>query len=559
MLVKDIPALSLAVLKHNLPNYDTLTDSEIVSYLDTRYDVFKVPKLTDEDKAVSLIEKVIKCGGFILGCSDYDSDGINSAAVINKALKGKSSNYAVIHNKRCNGNGFNPVFVDRIKRIHDKKPISLIITADHGSSNRDELKELKDYGIKHILLTDHHDIPKDKYPDTVDVFINPQKVVGDPVGMCGCYVVFKILSNLYRDDPDIYNNLYVPCLPHVAIATVTDVMSLALDYNRTVVRAGLQIINTSSGLWSVLADKLGTTGKFYYKDIGFKLGPFINTGNRVSREELFYHILIESDISMLTSLVEEGVELNTNRKGVRKQALVDAVANIVPSEVGNSLAIMIDTTMSINGIIAGNVGELYNVPVTCFMKSNDGKILTGSARAIVDHVSIVDVFNAMKIIDNNLFIGCGGHKGAGGCSIPFDKLPRFKELFEEVISAIPKPTTEVIDKPYLNINTKYLTPGMVDDIDYAGPFGKDWDIPLVCGVFKIVTMIAMKTMAIVKLITPSGLEISGTYFYKDGDTKLSIEDKFYRGVIIEALFELQYYKRYHRTNFTILISTITEK
>jgi len=560
MTIDEIPKLSLAILKRNIPGYSDLSDAEILKYFDCVYDINNAPVLTDEDKAEELLKETIQHNRSILAICDYDSDGLACAAIAYKALKRKSNNFRVIHNKRIHGNGFNPVLVAKIKRIHDRKPIDLIITGDHGSSSEDAFKELKEYGIKKILLTDHHEIPANNYPVSADVFINPQKVPGDPIGMCGAHVLFKILSCLYKDDKDIQETLYKECLPHVAIATVTDVMSLDIDYNRLVVRAGLQYMNRDTGLWAMLKQKLNIPITYSYRDLGFVLGPFINTGNRVSAEELFYRILVEPDMDRLSTLIDEGVKLNISRKDVKKTVLSNLLSTIDAKHIKFSLSIIVDTPIAINGIIASSLGEQFQVPTTCFIVDTETNTLSGSARGILDHISITELYTAMAKEDPELFITQGGHKGAGGCRIPFDKFERFKELFEVMASKVTVPTDAVIIDNTIAINTKYLDYGIIEEVNYVGPYGKDWAAPIFNGAFKIKAIFAMKSLAILTLMTLSGREIKGTYFFKPDDSQDSVEYDLQRGVVIHLSFEPQYYKRRNRVSYTLMIhSYITKK
>jgi len=556
MNIEDISQMTINIVKANAGD---ASDIEVLKYLDSKFDIAKIPSLTDEDKAVDLIKKVIADNGYILGCSDYDSDGLGGGAVIHKALKGKSNNYDVICNKRCNGNGFNPVFIEQIKKIHDKKPISLIITADHGSACRDELKELKDYGIKHIIITDHHDIPIDRYPDTVDVFINPQKVDGDPIGMCGTYVVFKVLSNLYKDDKDIYTNLYKPCLPHVAIATISDVMSLNIWYNRVVVRAGLDIMNSDIPLWDKLSEALNIPISYSYKDIGYVLAPFINTGNRASREELYLEILTTEDETKLDLLIQEGCQINITRKSVRKKVLSNVMMSIDTSTIQNSLALIVEAPMAINGILANSIGDTYNVPVVCFSVNKKNNTLSGSARACVEHVHIAKMFNRMAELDSELFLGQGGHAGAGGCTIPFDKFDTFKKLFDIAASEFVKPDVVKDNEIIMDINTKYLTPSVIDWINYAGPYGKDWIMPKLRGSFRLMGMFHVGSLAILNVLGANGKKYKATYFYNKNETMDSINDRLTKGTVISVVFEPQYYRRRNKVSVSLLIHEITEK
>jgi len=561
MNIDEIPLLTLEILKRNLDNYEDLSEEDICRYLDTCFDIKNIPALTGEAEAVTLIKEVISDNGYILGVCDYDSDGLNSGAIIHKALKHKSSNYGVIHNKRCDGNGFNPVLNKKIMDIHDKTPISLIITADHGSSCKEAFDELYEYGIKHIIITDHHTIPKDNPPENVDVFINPHRTHGDPIGMCGAYTVFKVLSGLYVDDEDIFEKLYRPCLPHVAIATVTDVMGVDIWYNRIAVRAGIQLMNADTGMWDMLSKMMSIPGSYSYKDIGFILGPFINTGNRASAEELYFSILTsEPDNPELPELIETGMRLNIARKKVRKETLGRAMLEVIPSQVDCSVCIVVDSTMAINGILANNIGEVYNVPCVCFSHVPESDTLAGSARACVGYANISEMFIEMNRLHPDLFLAYGGHSGAGGCSIKTDKLELFKMVLNDVSrkrkeSWVGKSETKDI---IIDISTAGLTPGVVDAINHAGPYGKGWVMPSLRGVFRIAKAIHLKGISILNLMTAGGMDVKGTYFHRDNDTVESVSDLMPRGAIIKAIFEPQYYKRNGRTDLTVVINDLTE-
>ena len=558
MDINDIPKLSLEVTKRNLALCDNDNDLDALSSYDTLFDINKLPNLTGEREAADLLSKVMDDHGFILAVSDYDSDGLNSAAVVYKALKSKYDNYKVIHNKRCHHNGFNPVLIDKIKKIHDEKPIDLMYTMDHGSNDKEAFEELKNYGIKHIIVTDHHMITKGKEATNADVFINAQQFDNDPKHMCGCYVTFKVMSSLYKDDPDIYNNFYRPCLPHVAIATVSDVMSLNIWYNRVAVRAGLQLMNIDQGLWKLLGIKLGLPAVYRYKDIGYSIAPFINTGNRSSTEELCYEILVTEDIPKLSYLIDQGIKNNIRRKEIKKHSLAKVMDGINVTKVGKSLSIIMECSMSINGIVANAVGESFRVPTTCFVLDKENKTLSGSSRAVLSHVSIADTYNKMKELDSNLFHACGGHKGAGGCCIDFDKFDRFQELFEKVISELPVPDKDDVKDIVIDYNTKYLDYSVIEDIDFAGPYGKDWIMPKLRGMFKVDRVIHTKALAIFTLRGLNGKLFKATYFYPSNETILSLDDLVPTGAVVDVIFEPQYYKRYNATNFTLLIDTIQE-
>jgi len=391
------------------------------------------------------------------------------------------------------------------------------------------------------------------------VFINPRKSDGDPVGMCGTYVMFKVLSNLHLDDDDIYSNLYRKCLPHVAIATVSDVMDVSIWYNRVAVRAGLEIMNSGVMLWDKLSTVLNIPVRYSYKDIGYVVAPYINTGNRTSREELYYEILVNDNEEELDSLILEGARLNASRKSVRKTVLSNVLMSIDPATVHNSIALIVEAPMAINGILANAIGEVHSVPTICFSLNKEDNTLAGSARACVDHVHIAKAFNRMADMDSDLFIAHGGHAGAGGCCIPFNKFDVFKKLFDIASSEFPKPKEVKKTDIILDINTKHLTPSVIDWVNYSGPYGKGWILPQLRGVFRLQGMFHVGTMAILMLQGANGKKYKATYFYNKNETKDSVSDRLVRNSIVTAIFEPQYYRRKNSISVSLMIHEIMEK
>lgn len=545
-----LPLLTQAIIKHNASG-----DTKYEDYTDHVFELSKLPDLTGEDAAYKLILKVMESGKAVVIVSDYDSDGLNGAAVGYKALKPKYDNTHVITNKRCDSNGFNDKLMQKVKYFHNNNHIGVIITVDHGSACRAQLEELKEYGIDHVIITDHHDIPKDDVPDTLDVFINPQHYPGDPVGYCGTMVLFKVVSNFYKDDPDIFNNFFIPCLPHAAIATVSDVMDMSIPYNRLIVSAGLQIMNMDIPLWQILKKALGIAAYYKHKDIGFKVAPLINTGNRASREELIYSMLTETSELELLKLVDEACYLNTSRKAARVAAIQQVKALLAKEVIGNAITVTMSSPMAIGGIIANSIGELYQVPTTCFTKTADGKHWAGSARAVVPYVSISEVFQTMKSMSPDLFIGCGGHQGAGGCTIPIDMYDEFKRLFDLVVSRIEKPAVATALEP-MKLPNAVITPDMVRALDLAGPYGKGWPEPKFTCKVMLKHILALPTLAIITVMLSNKYVIRGTLFYSDEIDQGYVKSRYTVGMVTDIVFEPQYYERNGKISLSFIMSKI---
>ena len=182
----------------------------------------KDPKLITGAK---LLKHHIDKGSSILLITDGDCDGISCAAIGNLFFKhetgrtpvpyvnpntddstllyGRGENVRpmqkgelyIIVNDRIYGNGVN---LGHARTILKYKP-DLIITADHGSSDKESFALIRDIlPVTDILITDHHIVP-DGEPPVHDAFINPHDE-GSKLGqaLCGAsvlYLLFKAYAN----------------------------------------------------------------------------------------------------------------------------------------------------------------------------------------------------------------------------------------------------------------------------------------------------------------------------------------------------------------------------
>ena len=84
------------------------------------------------------------------------------------------------------------------------------------------------------------------------------------------------------------------------------------------------------------------------------------------------------------------------------------------------------------GILASRVKEKLNRPVIAFALEKNGA-LKGSGRSI-QGIHLRDVLDTLTKIDPNVIDKFGGHAMAAGLTIQSDKLERFSELFNDVVT-----------------------------------------------------------------------------------------------------------------------------
>jgi Single-stranded DNA-specific exonuclease len=136
---------------------DIVEDSDIEAFLHSDVTELQDPfGLHDMDKALELIDEAVESEKKIAIYGDYDADGVTSTSIMKLTLQ-KLGNKPIFYVPDRFKDGYGPN-LDRYKELADQG-IDLLITVDNGVSGKDEIKYLKDRGIK-VIVTDHHDLPR---------------------------------------------------------------------------------------------------------------------------------------------------------------------------------------------------------------------------------------------------------------------------------------------------------------------------------------------------------------------------------------------------------------
>jgi single-stranded DNA-specific DHH superfamily exonuclease len=315
-------------------------------------------------------------------------DGISSAAVLSKAL---TDYFGVepyllkyfISNRMIEGYGFSDKVLDR---VFDSYPVpTLLITADQGSSDNDRVirynNYMKDQGYNHasVVISDHHEIPKNGGPKEAYAFVNPQQKDDQfpDKTICGCTVALFVMAStrtqlikkgyLEKDTPSLKE-----LLAYSTAATISDCVSMASETNRAIVKLGLNEINQE------LIPAWQSMKKHIIRDlaqpvradtIAFGLGPRINACSRTGGDGLngvrFY--LSESifDADRYLSMLDYD---NEERKDIEKRLVKEAMekAEKLVNQGFLSLVIFLPNGHhGIHGIVASRITESFGRPVIC--------------------------------------------------------------------------------------------------------------------------------------------------------------------------------------------------
>jgi len=402
-----------------------------------------------------LMEKIMEEERAIVIHGDYDADGVCATAILYKTLKnelGYEHTYAFMPNRFDHGYGFSKKSIEAVIGTLPTEKIekgAVFITVDCGITSVEEVKYLKEQGHT-VIITDHHQKPEELPP--ADCVVWHDQVVGATVA----YLLARVLG---AKDKDL--------IAFCCLATITDLQPV-LDFNRTLVRDGLEIINENSPLG--IKSLLEVAGKVKLKvtayDLGWMVGPRLNATGRVEDASFALDLLLEQDPNKAK---EKAWELNrVNSKRQDKTIEMFELAEEIDEDTLPKIIISHHENYheGIIGLVASRLVQKYNRPAVVISTAKD--MSKGSVRSIKG-VNIIEILRGM---DDGLFLSLGGHPMAAGFSIQRDNIDNLKkklELFAEN-NFNQEMLTKSIDIDMV-IPAAIISERFVENLDVLRPFG----------------------------------------------------------------------------------------
>lgn len=470
-----------------------------------------------------LNEEVIGC------CCDFDVDGSSSGYLIITALTrlfGHPDDKVIhfVSHRLTEGYGVTEQVAARILAADPK--VTLVITADQGSSDNERIERLKAFGID-TIVTDHHGIPSEGPPKAAYACVSPARPDSrypDPT-IAGCMVAFLVMcivrqkliraGYLPQDAPNLY-----PLLGAVAAATVADCVDLRSINNRAVITAGLRLINRgTTPAWAAFKEQALKPGDIVTAEtLGFKLGPAINSRSRVDDPRASVKFLTSPTKEVAEHYWNQLVDANEKRKEIEKAMTEQALDAVFPQVEDGRFSIVYygGETFSpgVHGIVASRMVEAYGRPTVLFSPHNGSQeIITGSART-VEGCHVKNTFDRVRELAPDIIIAGGGHRGAGGLKIHIKHLHDFRQAFEQAVR-------EQVDASQIGpriitdgeLDHSMLNLGTVDELAKLEPYGREFPAPLFQGTFTVASARAIGdgthcTMA----LTYSGISVKAVWF-----------------------------------------------
>ena len=400
----------------------------------------------------------------ILG--DYDVDGISATSLLIRYFKYiKQKFFYYIPNREIDGYGATTLL---FRKLIKQKP-KLVIMLDCGSTSNDAINYLNQNSIKSIII-DHHEIDK-PYPKS-NVIINPKKNTGygEYDYLCATTLTYFFIDKVIQKTKSSYK--LSDFLIYVLLATVCDVMPLR-KFNKILASNVIKNFKLKSNLaFKTIFDQLCLKKKISIDDLGFLIGPIVNSGGRLGFSNLGTELLTSNNINILQKKTLQLINLNNKRKKLEKNILDEINFEEIIKENKNVIIYYNNNIHEgIIGIIAARLKDYFNKPSIVITKSNN--TLKASARSTknYDIGKLTKILVQKKIIEKG-----GGHNMAAGFTIKKDNLNLLDEFIQNDYLKKNK-DYELYFNYDSEISASAINIDFYNEINKLGPFGMDNFLP----------------------------------------------------------------------------------
>ncbi len=448
------------------------TPQQAQEYLYPESQVMPAPIDEFPDLAISveMLKEAIASQEKIAICGDYDADGMTSTALLLRALRwlGADVDYA-IPSRMKDGYGINKRIVEEFAN----EGVGLILTVDNGISAHEPIARAAELGIM-VIITDHHDLPPD-LPEA-DAILNPKQLPeSSPYrGLAGVGVAY-VLAVCLAQELGKLQGLTSQLLELFTLGTIADLAPLT-GINRRWLKRGLGLLPKSelTGVQALLQMSGVSEDQKAMKpeDICFKLGPRINAIGRLSDPQIVIELLTTTEPGVALERAMQCEQINQKRQQLCEQIEQDAIAFIEQSQLDlqqDRVLVIVQPEWhhGVIGIVASRLVERYGVPVFIGTYEEDNQHIRGSARGIPEF----HVFEALQFC-KDLLGKFGGHKAAGGFSLPAENLEAFRESLSRFAHECLQPEHL---KPLISIDAQadftQITSNLYRQIDALHPCG----------------------------------------------------------------------------------------
>jgi len=442
----------------------------------------KPSALMDLEKGATRLAEAIITQEKIGVISDYDVDGVSSAALLLRFLRAVGSDVKVyIPDRISEGYGPSEKAVSALK----DQGAELLLTLDCGVLSHDPLAHAADLGFTTIIV-DHHQAEAELPHAHAVINPNRQDDISGQGHLCAAGVVFLLLAatNKVLRERGHYTTSLEPnmlqWLDLVALATVADVVPLK-GLNRAYVTQGLKVMGRRDNLGiACLSDVGGLKRRPDTYALGFVLGPRLNAAGRVGHADEALALLTTLDKGEASTLAHQLNDLNRHRQAIELRVVDEAVAQAEAS-MGKERkpAVLIVAAENwhpgVVGLAASRLKDRYGLPALVLAINKTTGHATGSGRSI----NGVDLGKAVRAAsDAGLLIKGGGHAMAAGMTLEVSKLSSLRQFMEDALTAAVEENSTralLVDGA---LTASGATLDLIELLDQAGPYGSGNPSPM---------------------------------------------------------------------------------
>ena len=434
--------------------------------------------------AARRIARAVRDGERIGVFGDYDADGITSAAVLYLALSHYTDNVVVQLPIRQVGYSLLEPYV----RDLFAEGVDLLVTADCGISNRNEVALAGELGME-VIVTDHHIPPEDPPEAPPAVAVLDPKLWDPDDPLAGVGVAWKFAWAVAREleDPDGPKRLG-RLLDLVSLGTVVDIAPLVGD-NRALASMGLKHMNKTLATGrarpgiEAIVKAAGVRGELTEDDLGWRLGPRINSIGRIKNPRPALELLLTDDRREALRIAYLLNQLNAERQRRTRYAVEEAMGAVDPDQ--DFKVVVTEEAGGLAGLIAGRVAGATGRPAAILNRRADGSY-GGSARAGETNVNLYGALFTVR----HLMGEWGGHRNAAGLSVNPGNFDAFVAGVNQAVRAQHAANPEVF-VPAIEVDAELplseISNGLLDWHERLAPFGSGNYRPVfVTGGLKIV-------------------------------------------------------------------------
>ena len=432
----------------------------------------------DFQKALLILINTIKNNENICILGDYDVDGACATSLLVRYFTHiNQKHFFYIPDRVEDGYGAS---IKLFQKLILRKP-KLVIMVDCGSTSNEAINYLNKHNIKSIII-DHHEINK-PYPKS-NVIINPKKelIKKEKSLLCATALTYFFIEILINETNSNYK--ISDFLIYVLLATICDVMPLR-KINKIIARNAIDNLNIQNNLaLNHLLQQHNLKNKLTVDDLGFLVGPIINSGGRLNNSNYGVELLSTDDLNIINDRSNKLINLNNKRKIIEQNILDEIDFEKIKKENKNIIIYYKnDLNEGLIGIIASRLKDYFNKPSIVITKSNNQ--FKASARSTTTY----NLGNLIKLlIDKNIIDNGGGHNMAAGFTMKKNNIKQLDNFIQK--DFIQKISHKDNSYKYdLEISSSVIKNKFVRDINKLGPFGN----------FNFLPSFLIKNLKVIKL------------------------------------------------------------